>query len=452
MKRLKTLILTAAAGFAAFSATANCAVSGTVSAPENPFLICDGNLGTLTLSITGTPDSVQWLRSGTVVPGETGNSITLNKWSNGDYSALLWCGGSSTATTNSISVNKVFATNLNGTNDLCFGNTISFLAPSLSGASYEWYMNQLIAPPLSTTASFSTTTSGNVFLKITDNGCSKFAKVARIVNGVNCPVIAINTPEDPYIICGRDLGLLSITLPPGASYDSVQWFDDNVQIPGSGLSLNVNKWSVGEFHATIWFAGTSYNTQPIHLNQFHLTSNDTRICPYQQSHVIAPRWSTSATYAWSLDSLSPILQSGTGVGTGAPGGPDFYATPTGFLGNVWCAVTHNGCTKYAKLRILPSTNCPGSRPLDKMGEDLESSSLYPNPSNGNFTISLSGLNMEEPVSLTITDLNGRVVYSVSEVAAAENQIFEVQSELPTGIYAVKAVQQNFNFFTRAVVK
>lgn len=454
MKRLKTLILTAAAGFAVISANANCVVSGTVSAPENPYFICDGNLGTLSLSITGTPDSVQWLRDGVEIPGETGNTITLNKWRFGEFSALLWCGGSSTPTSNFITVNQAVATNLSGTEELCFGNTISFSTPSISGASYEWFQGTLSSPVAGTSTSFSVTTPGNVFLRVTDNGCSKYAKIARVVDGGNCPVISITTPEDPYIICGRDNGILSITLPDGASYDSVQWFNDGVQVPGSGLSITLDKWSVGEYHAHVWFAGNFYNTGPIHVNVFHLSTVDQRICPNQRSHIKAPMWSTSATYEWILGKLiDPVVQSGTGVGTGALGGPDFYATPMGYTGNVWCKVTKNGCMKYAKIRILEDTSCAvAPRSLAKMDIESGVSAIYPNPSNGSFNLDLSGLTENEMVHLTITDMSGKVVYTQNSMATSSSEIIEIKAELATGFYAVKATQGGFNFVTRAIIK
>lgn len=451
------MILTAAAGFAAFSVNANCAVSGTVSAPENPYFICGGDLGTLTLSITGTPDSIQWLRDGAVVPGETASSITLNKWRFGDYSALLWCSGTATPTSNSIVVNKVVATNLSGTHELCFGNTINLSTPALTGATYEWFLGALTNPVAGTSTNFSVTSSGNVFLRVTDNGCSRFAKVAYIHEAVNCPVISISTPEDPYFICGNDRGKLTITLPDGVSYDSVQWFHNRVRVPdSSGLTFGLNRWSVGEFHAHIWFAGSIYNVDSIHVNGFHLISNDQRICPGERAHIKAPSWTTPATYEWILGQLSnPVVQSGTGIGTGALGGPDFYATPIGFSGNVWCKITKNGCMKYDKILIMEDPSCAAvPRTQVKMGEELEYnlSSLYPNPSNGSFNLNLSGLTENELVNVSITDLSGKVVYNSSEMAYGANQSVEIHSELPTGIYAVKATQSEFSFVTRAVVK
>jgi hypothetical protein len=67
--------------------------------------------------------------------------------------------------------------------------------------------------------------------------------------------------------------------------------------------------------------------------------------------------------------------------------------------------------------------------------------MYPNPGAGDFTIDFSDM-QERPVRLTISDLNGRVVYT----DALEGETIQLNVDLPTGIYMVtiKAGNRSFN--------
>jgi hypothetical protein len=267
-------------------------------------------------------------------------------------------------------------------------------------------------------------------------------------------VISVTIPEDPYFICGDNSGILTITLPPATNYDSVQWFDDSVQVVGfSGLTCTLNKWDVGNFHAHIWFNGQFYSTATVNVNHFHIQTNDERICLNQRAHCMAPTFASAARYEWILGQLTdPTVQDMTGNGTGANGGPDFYASPLGYDGNIWCKIIYNGCTNYSKVRIIATDCAPAPRPMDRMDDASSTSSVYPNPSNGNFTLSLVGLNAGMPVQIQVMDIAGRSVYQNTVQASGAAETIQIDAELSTGIYAVKATQEGFNFASRAVVK
>lgn len=67
--------------------------------------------------------------------------------------------------------------------------------------------------------------------------------------------------------------------------------------------------------------------------------------------------------------------------------------------------------------------------------------MYPNPGAGDFIIDFSDM-QERPVMLTISDLNGRVVYA----DALEGERIQMNVDLPSGIYmvTVKAGNKSFN--------
>ena len=64
-------------------------------------------------------------------------------------------------------------------------------------------------------------------------------------------------------------------------------------------------------------------------------------------------------------------------------------------------------------------------------------SVYPNPAISSFTIALNAIDTKSDVQVTITDMNGRVVYSETKTNANE---FEINSaNYAKGIYMVRVV-------------
>lgn len=75
---------------------------------------------------------------------------------------------------------------------------------------------------------------------------------------------------------------------------------------------------------------------------------------------------------------------------------------------------------------------------------LESLTIYPNPSNGSFTIALPGA---EEAQIVVTDLAGRVVKGLSAIGKTE-----VILDVPTGVYFVTAYTRNGVLRERVVLK
>lgn len=73
--------------------------------------------------------------------------------------------------------------------------------------------------------------------------------------------------------------------------------------------------------------------------------------------------------------------------------------------------------------------------------------MYPNPSNGNFTADFSEL-QEYPVSFTINDLNGRIVYS-NEL---NSDINEISVDLPEGVYILSVHSGDKKFISKILIK
>ncbi len=72
--------------------------------------------------------------------------------------------------------------------------------------------------------------------------------------------------------------------------------------------------------------------------------------------------------------------------------------------------------------------------------------MYPNPGAGDFIIDFSDT-QDRPVRLTISDLNGRVVYT----DALEGERIKMNVDLPSGIYMVTVNAGNRSFNQKLLI-
>lgn len=80
-------------------------------------------------------------------------------------------------------------------------------------------------------------------------------------------------------------------------------------------------------------------------------------------------------------------------------------------------------------------------------------SVYPNPNNGEFTISMSELS-DEKVRVEIIDIIGKVIYSqeVNVTNGAINHEARIENEQPAGTYLVRIISENNGTFVSKFVK
>ncbi len=79
-------------------------------------------------------------------------------------------------------------------------------------------------------------------------------------------------------------------------------------------------------------------------------------------------------------------------------------------------------------------------------------SLYPNPSDGNFYIKINNRNKTQ-VSISITDVNGKIIFSKSLLKEPDEDIYFDNSieDLPSGIFLIKVLGDAINVSTRIII-
>ena len=76
------------------------------------------------------------------------------------------------------------------------------------------------------------------------------------------------------------------------------------------------------------------------------------------------------------------------------------------------------------------------------------STIYPNPSNGQFTIEQKA---SGKVNIEIVDVNGRIVYSISENASG-NLKKQIDTNLPSGVYIIKVSSNEGQSTSKLIIK
>lgn len=85
--------------------------------------------------------------------------------------------------------------------------------------------------------------------------------------------------------------------------------------------------------------------------------------------------------------------------------------------------------------------------IETIDDNENSLHLYPNPGNGK--IFLSGNTSLKNGTITVSDLNGKLLYH--ELITLDNQVFSINLNLQSGIYVVKFSSQNYNKAFKVII-
>lgn len=178
-------------------------------------------------------------------------------------------------------------------------------------------------------------------------------------------------------------------------------------------------------------AGTYYDSLQTHLGcdsifvlQLHVYQVNVSVT--QAAHVLQAN-ATGATYQWvNCDNNFAIIQGATAQ--------TYTATANG---NYAVIVTQNSCTDTSSCYAVTGLY------TDEYGNTL-SINLYPNPSDGNFNLSLN-----KPTHITLWDALAQKLYENQLPAGIHNLHF---SHLPNGVYYIRAQSDNLIEVLRVVVQ
>ena len=300
-----------------------------------------------------------------------------------------------------VTVNPAPVVNLGADTLICGGNNITLDAGN-AGANYLWNDN-------STNQTLLVTTNGTYSVTVTEliNNCS----ASDTINVSFGTPASVTLPADTAICAGSTL-----TIDAGAGYSSYNWSNGDLT-----QTTTVN--TAGTFTVTITNSDgcEASDSIVVTLNALPLVNlgNDTTICNNQ--NITLDAGSGFVSYTWM-----PSGNTQTITVTGANTVNTYSVTVT----------DTNGCSNTDAI-IVTYSSCTG---IEKNADQLSKLEIYPNPSNGNFTLNLGLISSD--TELNILDMNGKLIYS-EVIAKNTSPIKQVNIEkLPAGIYMLTIRSNN----------
>ncbi len=148
---------------------------------------------------------------------------------------------------------------------------------------------------------------------------------------------------------------------------------------------------------------------------------------------------TGSTYTWNFGG-------GTAVpGTGA--GPQRVKWNTGGWHYIVLYVTDSGCTSTFTDSVFVKANVG----VENTKISPSEIAIVPNPNEGTFTI-ISGADLNKPVNVKITDMQGRVVYNNRFDVVNKNIIQVKADDLSSGMYLVTLTMNDIDITKKITIK
>lgn len=229
---------------------------------------------------------------------------------------------------------------------ICSGSAVDLETASVSGVSYEWFLNgNSVSSSSPANISYVASAAGNYSLVATSsNGCSATSASVTITSG-NAVTATINNSGSSF--CPGDSVLLSTVLAGG---ETAQWYLNSNPVTGAvGTDLwvsNAGSYSVMITSAT-GCTDISNNVSVTELLAVNPTLNSSLpgFCPGTASIDLTANNVSGASYAWYLNG-NPI----SGVSTNS------YAASS--AGNYYVVITaSSGCsTTSATINLINSSN------------------------------------------------------------------------------------------------
>ncbi|MCJ8288130.1 MAG: T9SS type A sorting domain-containing protein [Crocinitomicaceae bacterium] len=230
-------------------------------------------------------------------------------------------------------------------------------------------------------------------------------------------------------------GVYSVTMTNTAGCDSTV----SLSLTISGATSSSE--TISACNSYVWSAsGLTYTNSGIYSSNLlsqagcdstvtlDLTISSVSATLFQTDNILTSSNANGGTYEW--------INCTTGAPIVGETGQEFIATTNGDYAVV---ITLNGCSD--------TSNCVTVENADIDQHFLESISLYPNPTEGKFTIDLG--EFKDNVTIVLRDVRGRLLESNQYISV---EMIDMFIEYPTGMYFLEITSNNENAVLRVVLK
>jgi hypothetical protein len=315
-------------------------------------------------------------------------------------------------------------------------NTALNITPTQGYTNYEFFVDgssvQNGATSTYTTAPLTADMNYNV--NITNGACILNSNVTNITitSSITNTIAAAICPGQTYVLGTQTLnagGTFSETFTSSTGCDSIVTLNLTLNTTATGTDTRT------ECNSFTWINGTTYtannNTATFNivggaangcdsLVTLNLTINSVSNIATTLAGATISATNAGATYQW-LDCNNNNAEIANETNQ------SFTATVNGSYA---VELTQNGCVDTTACITIASVGIVEN----SFGDDMV---VYPNPTNGNFSIDLGAI--YENTQITITDISGRLIVSKNMTAS---QVLNLTIEEPAGIYFVTVQSEN----------
>lgn len=374
---------------------------GNTVTTSGPTSFCVGGNVTLTAE-TGTGYSYQWNDGMGIIVGATNSSYTTSVAGSYFASVVNSSGCAINTVTTNVLVNPLPSVAISpaGPTTVCAGTGVTLNAVTGGPYTYQWYKNG-VAIPGATSSAYTTMTSGNFRIRVTNTstGCTAITAADTVVTIVSTPTILSLTPTK---FCWGGSSLLSTSVSGAGSALLYQWFFNGVAIPG-GTSPTYSAGVSGNYKCSVTVpASCTSTTSEVSVAEMPLPNP---VITSSGSYLITGSFYT--TYQWYKNN-APIS-----------GATTYRTTYTGAGNYKVRVVDTNGCQTTSDAYIVKG-------PTSVTQLTPEEIKVYPNPTRESIFIEC---NM--PVTAVVISADGRTLMQV------DNATFINLGNLANGVYMLK---------------
>ena len=337
---------------------------------------------------------------------------TINAVASGSYTVTVYGNGcSSTSAPVQVSVvpNPSAAVTASGPLTFCQGGSVTLVAPA--GATYLWSNGAV-------TQSITATASGAYSVVVSSNGCSTGSSVQQVTVLPTPPATVAASGALTFCVGGS----VVLTAPAGYSYS---WNTGATTASITATTSGTYSVVVSDGTCSATSSGTAVSAVPNNLNPQVF---GVALAPINTVQNYFTSQNLGNGYTWVVAGGSVVSGQGTNAVT-------VFLGTTGYV-KVTVVETNGYCNQSDTLTVKVSGlgSDEGEQPLMR---------VYPNPSNGTFTV-------ETPLpgaALSVFDLLGRRIHH--ELMSSDR--LELDG-IPAGLYVVRAEQGGTVWEERLVVQ
>jgi sugar lactone lactonase YvrE len=427
---------------------------------SSPLVFCDGESVVMNAN-TGSLLTYQWKKNSVLIPNQQLASLVVSD--SGSYQLIATYDGlcSTTSTASNVTVNPlpIATNNYQGVSEVCAGDTVYFTANAGSLLNYQWYNSNGNMLVNQTQQNMNTTIPGSYYVEVENQfGCVKNSDTLSALNYLLpqtyqeiCAVSVDTSTNSNKIIWEKPVGAYRVwyyniyrETAISGQYGLVGTVLDTALTVYNDVLSNPAVQSYRYKISHVDSCGIESGKSSLHRT-IHLSSN------MGINGVVNLSWNQYEGFNYPTHDIlrsvngSPfisIAQISSNSSTYTDLNP-----PVGLVNYIIGIDIPNGCSpnKSSSTSLLSNKISVGTASVENyLTSQME---IYPNPSDGLFTLKISDLISNEKKEFEIINSIGQIMYSIEIVNKLETKI-NLQ-EFSNGVYFIR--HKNGNWMEKFII-